>query len=290
MTDPIIQAIAAALAPFAERADFYADLTAPEDSNFSPWSNCKITLGDLRRAAEALAALKAMQTTRMQMALADKILIGRLRSMVATQNVSFHYAEDVDAVRAAANRMEEMAGESVGGISELCSDCPPVGYSTDETRCLPCPRRRSASETSPHLPDVQESTTTVVEHASNPAARRSKQGHVESRSGESPDTKTALGPDPVARAIVCEREWSPPEPEEAADLIRAIAAAITQAVEDERALGRAEEREACAELAHSHARAISKGTFPRAGSVEEIGERIAAAIRARGKPDERGGT
>lgn len=25
----------------------------------------------------------------------------------------------------------------------LCSDCPPVGYPTDETRCTPCPRRTS---------------------------------------------------------------------------------------------------------------------------------------------------
>lgn len=25
----------------------------------------------------------------------------------------------------------------------LCSDCPPVGYPTDETRCAPCPRRTS---------------------------------------------------------------------------------------------------------------------------------------------------
>lgn len=23
----------------------------------------------------------------------------------------------------------------------LCSDCPPVNYPTDETRCTPCPRR-----------------------------------------------------------------------------------------------------------------------------------------------------
>lgn len=22
-----------------------------------------------------------------------------------------------------------------------CEDCPPVGYPTDDTRCLPCPRR-----------------------------------------------------------------------------------------------------------------------------------------------------
>lgn len=24
---------------------------------------------------------------------------------------------------------------------QLCEDCPPVGYPTDKTRCLPCPRR-----------------------------------------------------------------------------------------------------------------------------------------------------
>ena len=27
----------------------------------------------------------------------------------------------------------------------LCSDCPPVGYETDRTRCLPCPRRAPVS-------------------------------------------------------------------------------------------------------------------------------------------------
>jgi hypothetical protein len=26
-------------------------------------------------------------------------------------------------------------------LPELCDDCPPVGYPTDKTRCLPCPRR-----------------------------------------------------------------------------------------------------------------------------------------------------
>jgi hypothetical protein len=24
---------------------------------------------------------------------------------------------------------------------DLCEDCPPIGYPTDRTRCLPCPRR-----------------------------------------------------------------------------------------------------------------------------------------------------
>lgn len=25
--------------------------------------------------------------------------------------------------------------------TELCDDCPPIGYPTDNTRCLECPRR-----------------------------------------------------------------------------------------------------------------------------------------------------
>lgn len=29
---------------------------------------------------------------------------------------------------------------------DLCDDCPPVGYPTDKTRCLPCPRRVNESE------------------------------------------------------------------------------------------------------------------------------------------------
>lgn len=28
---------------------------------------------------------------------------------------------------------------------DLCEDCPPVGYPTDKTRCLPCPRRNTHS-------------------------------------------------------------------------------------------------------------------------------------------------
>lgn len=31
--------------------------------------------------------------------------------------------------------------EAKAGADGLCSDCPPAGYPTDETRCVPCPRR-----------------------------------------------------------------------------------------------------------------------------------------------------
>ena len=31
---------------------------------------------------------------------------------------------------------------------DLCSDCPPVGYSTEKTRCTPCPRRTTEGDAS----------------------------------------------------------------------------------------------------------------------------------------------
>lgn len=39
----------------------------------------------------------------------------------------------------------------------LCSDCPRVGYPTDDTRCLPCPRRSSlTSEMTRRRPPTPE--------------------------------------------------------------------------------------------------------------------------------------
>lgn len=38
---------------------------------------------------------------------------------------------------------------------DLCEGCPPVGYPTDATRCLPCPRR-AASAAPDHNPDVRK--------------------------------------------------------------------------------------------------------------------------------------
>jgi hypothetical protein len=34
---------------------------------------------------------------------------------------------------------------TVGPEAALCSDCPPTGYPTDETRCSPCPRRQPST-------------------------------------------------------------------------------------------------------------------------------------------------
>lgn len=42
-------------------------------------------------------------------------------------------------------------GEALLGLpwvpdTGLCSDCPPIGYPTDKTRCLPCPRREEEKQ------------------------------------------------------------------------------------------------------------------------------------------------
>lgn len=54
------------------------------------------------------------------------------------------------------------AARPVGGTpEELCGDCPPVGYPTDKTRCLPCPRRSPASD--PRVAEAVEALREIAE-------------------------------------------------------------------------------------------------------------------------------
>jgi hypothetical protein len=67
-------------------------------------------------------------------------------------SIRFDFANDADRIEAA-NALDEAFAtlsstptEGDGaGEDELCDDCPPVGYPTDKTRCLPCPRRTPLS-------------------------------------------------------------------------------------------------------------------------------------------------
>ena len=44
--------------------------------------------------------------------------------------------------------------------TDLCEDCPPIGYPTDKTRCLPCPRRRvPMSDGESSLPPTHQEET-----------------------------------------------------------------------------------------------------------------------------------
>lgn len=45
-------------------------------------------------------------------------------------------------------------------VYSLCDDCPPAGYPTDRTRCLPCPRRTTLET----LDDEEPAQTPLSEH------------------------------------------------------------------------------------------------------------------------------
>jgi hypothetical protein len=53
----------------------------------------------------------------------------------------------------------------------LCSDCPPVGYPTDDTRCAPCPRRQPVEGGG-----VREALSLVTFDLSRLVARRNNKG------------------------------------------------------------------------------------------------------------------
>lgn len=53
---------------------------------------------------------------------------------------------DEDAERAGEIQSQAMWREALDAervVENLCSDCPPYGYPTNDTRCAPCPRRPS---------------------------------------------------------------------------------------------------------------------------------------------------
>ena len=52
---------------------------------------------------------------------------------------------------------------------KLCSDCPPVGYPTDKTRCLPCLRRTPKA-----LDDVADVVLAYKPKPKTKAAKRRK--------------------------------------------------------------------------------------------------------------------
>lgn len=53
----------------------------------------------------------------------------------------------------------------ITGVGQkLCEDCPPVDYPTDETRCVPCPRRVADETIDKALRDLRD----FVEHGKHP--------------------------------------------------------------------------------------------------------------------------
>lgn len=71
------------------------------------------------------------------------------RLVIAARKVAFEDQPSREALKELDGASEAFADrvpwedepEKTGDSSTLCEDCPPVGYPTDKTRCLPCPRR-----------------------------------------------------------------------------------------------------------------------------------------------------
>jgi len=59
------------------------------------------------------------------------------------QHINFAVARFHEALIAEQDAIRSLSPVS-DGDGALCEDCPPVGYPTDETRCLPCPRRKES--------------------------------------------------------------------------------------------------------------------------------------------------
>lgn len=55
------------------------------------------------------------------------------------------YHKQIEAARTAIALANPLSQKT----EELCDDCPPVGYPTDKTRCLPCPRRAALANPDP---------------------------------------------------------------------------------------------------------------------------------------------
>lgn len=64
--------------------------------------------------------------------------VGRLKRANSFDAI-FDIADDLSAWLR--SRINARVSNEPAPPSALCADCPPVGYSTDKTRCSPCPRR-----------------------------------------------------------------------------------------------------------------------------------------------------
>lgn len=63
-----------------------------------------------------------------------------------------------DLIVALVNAAPALLAAAEGEKDKLCDDCPPVGYPTDKTRCLPCPRRIPPSH-----PDRREQYARIID-------------------------------------------------------------------------------------------------------------------------------
>jgi hypothetical protein len=124
---------------------------AENPSDRSEWSD--VLLCYLMAAcAKGYSAQDLIQGARLKLAICERqefVPVGdgtfkrvKTAALEGLTNLADAMAEDIMSMSDAEILAE--AAEDATAPSQICSDCPPVGHSTDRTRCLPCPRRTPA--------------------------------------------------------------------------------------------------------------------------------------------------
>ena len=113
--------------------------------------------------------------------------IERLRSRSADENVMQKHHMSADELAAINAHWQKRALEAEAKLNVLCSDCPPLAYPTDKTRCDPCPRRSPAEIAPQYIAEV------IARHVGeHPNVSRAAE-EIARRWPSQPETRTACG-------------------------------------------------------------------------------------------------
>lgn len=69
--------------------------------------------------------------------------IERVRCALAMSDAGYSWSVEIEDVEVLLKEYDRLSEPHAGAVASerLCDDCPEIGYPTDKTRCLPCPRR-----------------------------------------------------------------------------------------------------------------------------------------------------
>ena len=88
------------------------------------------------------AMIESARAGESSMSFAHTLAEERVAELRETLTAAWHALESYARHNGSSELAEEIAAQCRRTLdAALCDDCPPVGYPTDKTRCLPCPRR-----------------------------------------------------------------------------------------------------------------------------------------------------
>jgi hypothetical protein len=88
-----------------------------------------------------IASARAAAIEEAAKAIDDRIAFCVAQAEICAESMVDQWSAEAAALRPLALHIRNLTKEA-----HLCEDCPPVGYPTEETRCLPCPRRNLTKE------------------------------------------------------------------------------------------------------------------------------------------------